>query len=67
MTDYERERKKLIKAVRSTIRLKHSLAADDELVEVLPTILADFDKAIASGTPYELSTLGILSGLDDEV
>jgi hypothetical protein len=64
VTEYERERKKLIKAVRSTVRLKHSLAADDELYDVLPQILGEFDKAIASGKPYELATLSLLSEVD---
>ena len=64
MTEYERERKKLIKAVRSTIRLKHSLAADDELADVLPQILGEFDKTIAAGKPFELATLSLLSEVE---
>lgn len=66
-TAYDRERAKLIKAVRSTVRLKYSLLGDDELAEILPTILADYDKAIASGKPYELATLSLLTELDDAV
>jgi hypothetical protein len=65
-TEYDRERAKLAKAVRATIRLKYSLAGDDELAEVLPRILDAFDKAIASGKAYSLSTLSLLSGLEDE-
>jgi hypothetical protein len=64
VTEYERERKKLIKAVRSTVRLKHSLNADDELNEVLPQILGEFDKAIAAGKPFELATLSLLSEVE---
>jgi len=66
-TEYDRERAKLIKAVRSTIRLKHSLVADDELNEILPTILANYDKALQSGKPYELATLSLLSEIEDAV
>jgi hypothetical protein len=64
LTEYERERKKLIKAIRSTVRLKHSLNADDELNEVLPQILGAFDKAIASGKPFELATLSLLGEVE---
>lgn len=66
-TEYDRERAKLVKAVRSTIRLKYSLMCDDELAEVLPGILTSYDKAIASGKPFELATLSLLSDLDDAV
>jgi len=64
-TEYDLERAKLIKAVRSMVRLKYSLMADDELATILPTILADYDKAIASGKPYELATLNLLSEIEN--
>jgi hypothetical protein len=64
-TEYDRERAKLVKAVRSTIRLKHSLNADDELADVLPRILQDYDRAIASGQAYELASLSLLSEMED--
>lgn len=54
------EKAKLIKATRTLIRLKHSLAADEELNAVLPDTLAEFNSALARG---DLKTLK--AGLHD--
>lgn len=43
------ERYKITKSVRTIIRLKHSLAADEELNAILPDTLAEFDAAVSSG------------------
>jgi hypothetical protein len=48
------ERTRITKAARTLIRLKHSLAADEELNEVLPDTLAKFDDALARGELREL-------------
>lgn len=48
-TPIEMERAKIIKVTRSLIRLKHSLAADEELNNVLPDRVAEFDIALQSG------------------
>lgn len=48
-SEAEMERARVIKVQRTLIRLKHSLAADEELNEVLPDTLSEFDKAIAGG------------------
>ncbi len=45
----EMERARLLKAARTLIRLKHSLAADTELNEILPDTLAEFDASVARG------------------
>lgn len=45
----EMERARLIKASRTLIRLKHSLKADEEMNEILPDTLAEFDAAVARG------------------
>lgn len=39
----------MVKAIRSAVRLKHSLAADAELNEVLPEAEAAFDEAVQAG------------------
>ena len=39
---------------RTIIRLKHSLAADEEINAVLPDTLAEFDEALARGELKEL-------------
>jgi hypothetical protein len=49
------ERYKIIKATRTLLRLKHSLNADEELNNVLPDRLEDFDKAVQSGELKQLS------------
>lgn len=47
--DVELRRAALLKAARSAIRLKHSIAADEELNEVLPMLERRFNMAVASG------------------
>jgi hypothetical protein len=54
------ERAKITKASRSLIRLKHSLAADEEINAILPDTLEEFDEALARGELRELK-----AGLDD--
>ncbi len=48
------ERAKLIKASRTLLRLKHTLAYDEELNNVLPDQLAQFDDALAKGNLMSL-------------
>lgn len=48
-TPAELEKAKIIKATRTLVRLKHSLAADEEINNILPDTLAEFDSAVASG------------------
>lgn len=59
-TAAEQERANTAKAVRTLIRLKHSLAADTEINTVLPDTLEEFDEALARG---ELK--GLTAGLGD--
>jgi hypothetical protein len=40
----------MLKAARSAVRLKHSLAADAELNERLPELERQFDAAVKGGT-----------------
>lgn len=56
----ELERAKITKAARTLIRLKHSLAADEEINDVLPDTLDEFDNALARGELKELK-----AGLND--
>jgi hypothetical protein len=53
-SEIEMERQRTAKIARSLIRLKHSLAADEEINAVLPDTLMEFDRSIQSG---ELSQL----------
>jgi hypothetical protein len=48
-SDIEMERAKIIKVSRTLIRLKHSLAADKELNDILPGQLDEFDIALQHG------------------
>lgn len=48
------ERDKITKATRTLIRLKHSLAADEEINRVLPDTLQEFTQALSRGELKEL-------------
>jgi hypothetical protein len=48
-TPAEMERARITKTARTWVRLKHSLAADEELNSILPDTLAEFDEALARG------------------
>ena len=47
---------RILKLARSLVRLKHSLAADEELNQVLPELERRFDRAVVDGKPYQLAT-----------
>lgn len=52
-----------IKVVRTAIRLKHALAADEELNQVLPVVVAEFNKSVQQGElPDPLTVLEALRG-----
>ena len=52
-TKQELERAELAKAIRNYIRLKYSMAADEEINEVLWDILEEYDVALASGKAFK--------------
>lgn len=56
----EMERQKVTKVTRSLIRLKHSIQADEEINNILPDTLLEFDKALQSGELKQLR-----SNIDD--
>jgi hypothetical protein len=60
--DIELQRAQMLKALRSAIRLKHALRADEELNEKLPTFEAEFDRAIQAGKTFELDIRSVLEG-----
>lgn len=45
----EQRRRNALKVVRAAIRVKHSIAADNELAEVLPEVERRFDAAVLRG------------------
>ena len=53
----------VIKAARSAIRLKHTLAADAEINERLPEIEREFDKAISQGKAFKLDTFALFKDI----
>ncbi len=63
-TPEEMERAKIEKAARTLIRLKHSLKADEELNEVLPDALEQFDNALVQGELKQLRA-GLADILED--
>lgn len=54
-TPIEMERDRITKITRAFIRLKHSLAADEEINEILPDRLSEFDKSLQGGELKQLS------------
>lgn len=48
-----------LKSVRTAVRLKHSLAADRELNDILPGIEAEINQAFAEGRAYKPSIAAI--------
>ncbi len=52
--EFEVYRAAALKAYRSAIRLKHSLAADAELAQVLPVVEAAIDLAMIAGEPLAI-------------
>lgn len=48
-TEFEQARANALKTVRAAIRLKHSLAADDELNRVLPEFEKQFTRSYQNG------------------
>lgn len=51
----ELRRLQLARAVRAAIRMKHSLAADEEINAVLPEILRRYDRAVAEGKEFRFN------------
>lgn len=50
-----------LKTVRAAVRLRHSIAADDELNTILPKVERAFDKAVHQGElPDPLTMLAVL-------
>ena len=45
----DQARANMLKTIRTAVRLKHSIAADDELNEVLPMAEAKFNAAVMKG------------------
>lgn len=61
-SEAELERSAIVKATRTLIRLKHSLAADREINDVLPERIEQFDIALQSG---ELLTLPVSTEINN--
>lgn len=51
----EMEKDRVTKITRAIVRLKHSLAADEELNEILPDRLNEFDDSLQSGELKQLT------------
>ena len=51
-TAQELERFELAKAIRSFIRLKFAMAADEEINDTLWDVLDEYDAALAAGLPF---------------
>jgi hypothetical protein len=52
--EFEVQRAAALKAYRTAIRLKHSLAADAEIAETLPEVEREIDEALNQGSALML-------------
>lgn len=59
-TEAELRRAGIIKTTRTLVRLKHSLRVDEELNELLPETLREFDEALARGELHD-----VIANLED--
>jgi hypothetical protein len=59
-TKHDIERKRIIKAARTAIRLKHSLAADAEMAQRLPAIEKQLEDALLKGKAVKISVAHLL-------
>jgi hypothetical protein len=64
-TEKELKQAALTKTTRTVIRLKHSLAADEEINAVLPDTLDEFEAAYANGDLKKLTNDTVASVLAD--
>ena len=55
-SDIEMERQRTLKIARTLITLKHRLAAEEEMNQVLPDTLLEFDKSLQSGDLLHLQS-----------
>jgi len=58
-SDQDRQRKNIAKVVRSAVRLHYSLAADDRINQLLPSILEQHALAVSQGEPFVLDLSGM--------
>lgn len=63
-TKKELKQAQVTKTVRTVIRLKHSLAADEEINAVLPDTLDEFEQAYAKGELKKLTGKAVAEVLD---
>lgn len=54
-SEIQRQKAAVLKAYRTAIRLKHSLAADDEIARTLPDVEDKINSALALGNVVELN------------
>lgn len=58
-------KKNLLKAVRSAVRLRHAIEADNELEQVIPKVEAFIDAQLQSGRVDALSLRDLLDLIDE--
>lgn len=65
-TELESRKASLLKMARTIIRLKHSIAADEEIRRVLPELESKIDLALQKAGPFELDAAELLGELENE-
>lgn len=64
-TEAEMAKKAMIKTARAGVRVKHSIAADYELNDVLPDLEERIDAAILGGERLEISSANLYGAIID--
>ena len=64
-SEIEMQRAKIAKVTRNLVRLKYSIKADEELNNLLPDTLMEFDKSLQSGELLGITAGGIADVLND--
>jgi len=54
-TRVDRDKAAILKTVRTAIRLKHSIAADQEIATTLPDLEKEIDRAVALEEVFDVS------------
>lgn len=62
----EFQKARALKAMRTAIRLKYALLADEEINRVLPELATAFDDAVTAGQPFELDIRSVFEEAEAE-
>lgn len=65
-TELESRKASMLKLARAVIRIRHSIAADEEIRRVLPELERRIDLAMQTGNAFEVDAAELLSELESD-